>query len=121
MKIILFFKYLPHIAAFSVASVNVLNLAPQNFVFKLFERQPCEAPEVIKLGRYISIKYPFRINFTFFLKKSNYIYYNINTSNFNVVFSTIGTTFCLVCVSEIIKGKTRIIFSTSNWTCWCTS
>ena len=51
MKIILFFKYLPHIAAFSVASVNVLNLAPQNFVFKLFERQPCEAPERSKLGR----------------------------------------------------------------------
>ena len=35
MKIILFFKYLPHIAAFSVASVNVLNLAPQNFVFNV--------------------------------------------------------------------------------------
>ena len=53
MKIILFFKYLPHIAAFSVASVNVLNLAPQNFVFKLFERQPWEAPEINK--------YPFHL------------------------------------------------------------
>ena len=69
MKIILFFKYLPHIAAFSVASVNVLNLAPQNFVFKLFARQPCEAPEVSKLGIY---KYSFLINFTF-KKNSNYI------------------------------------------------
>ena len=76
MKIILFFKYLPHIAAFSVASVNVLNLAPQNFVFKLFERQPCEAPEVSKLGSYISINIHF---LSILLFKKIQIIYSITT------------------------------------------